>query len=214
MPVEKLTLRTASLADILDWLAQPQGPYLVDGSLTRDPLTALAILLTPEALYDPDSPVVGLGLMYKAPYVQPTSWTKAYFNLKLASHAEVSYQTMEAKVIFVQIQVSSQMIPLPRVPTLFLDVKTPEDITDSKVPCSPQDFRGFRLFQVTLRGDDPLITQVAFPRLQGKTECSWISRQKQGLPPELEEVPQITAALSTADPYHWNIMNDPIFPAA
>ena len=33
------------------------------------------------------------------------------------------------------------------------------------------------------------------------------------LPPKLEEAPQITVALSTADPYHWNIVNDPIFPS-
>ena len=32
------------------------------------------------------------------------------------------------------------------------------------------------------------------------------------LPPELEEAPQITVPLSAADPYHWNIVNDPIFP--
>ena len=32
------------------------------------------------------------------------------------------------------------------------------------------------------------------------------------LPPELEEVPQITVPLSVADPHHWNIVNDPIFP--
>ena len=112
-----------------------------------------------------------------------------------------------------QIQASSQVIPLPGVPTLFLDAKTPEDITDSKVPRPPQVFRGFQLFQVTLKGDDPLTTQVAFPHLQGKTECSWAPRQKQVLPPELEEAPQITVALSTADPYHWNIVNDPIFPS-
>ena len=31
--------------------------------------------------------------------------------------------------------------------------------------------------------------------------------------PELEEVPQITVALSTADPYHWNIVNDPVLPS-
>ena len=30
--------------------------------------------------------------------------------------------------------------------------------------------------------------------------------------PKLEEVPQITVPLSTADPHHWNIVNDPIFP--
>ena len=89
-----------------------------------------------------------------------------------------------------QIQASSQVIPLPGVPTLFLDVKTPEDITDSKVPRPPQVFRGFQLFQITLKGGDPPSAQVAFPRLQGKTECSWISRQEQVLPPKLEEAPQ------------------------
>ena len=112
-----------------------------------------------------------------------------------------------------QIQVSSQVIPLPGVPTLFLDVKTPEDITDSKVPRHPQDFRGFQLHRVILAGDSSPITQVAFPHLQGKTVCCWTPRQKQVLPPELEEVPQITVALSTANPNHWNIMNDPIFPS-
>ena len=157
--------------------------------------------------------MVGLGLVYKAPYIQAASWSEAYFDLKLASQAEASSRTTEAKVIFVQIQVSSQVIPLPGVSTLFLDVKTPEDITDSKVPRPPQDFRGFQLYQVTLTGDGSPTTQVAFPHLQGKTVCSWTSRQKQVLLPKLEEVPQITVALSAADPYHWNIMNDPIFPS-
>ena len=46
--------------------------------LTKNSSKALAILMTPEALYDPHSPMVGLGLMYKAPYIQTTSWTEAY----------------------------------------------------------------------------------------------------------------------------------------
>ena len=37
--------------------------------------------------------------------------------------------------------------------------------------------------------------------------------QEQVLPPGLEEAPQITAALATADPNHWNIVNDPIYPS-
>ena len=212
MPIEELTLRMASLANMLKWLAQPQGPHLVDGSSTENPLTALAILISPKALYDSDSPLVGLGLLYKASYIQTTSWTEAYFDLKLTSQAEVGSRTTETKVIFVQIQASSQVIPLPGVPTLFLDVKTPEDITDSKVPRPPHVFRGFQLFQITLKDADPLSAQVAFPRLQGKKECSWIPRQEQVLPPKLEEVPQITVPLSVADPHHWNIVNDPIFP--
>ena len=165
MPVEELTLRTASLTNMLDWLAQPQGPHLVDGSLTKSSSTTLAILMTPEALYDPHSPMVGLGLVYKAPYIQTTSWTEAYFDLKLASQAEVGSQTTGAKVIFVQIQASSQVIPLPGVPTLFLDVKTPKDITNSKAPRPQQVFRGFQLFQITLKGGDPPSAQVAFPHL-------------------------------------------------
>ena len=176
MPVEELTLKTASLANVLDWLTQPQGPHLVDGTSTKDPLTALAILITPEALYDPDSPMVGLGLVYKAPFIRATSWTEAYFDLKvseayfdlkLASQAEMSNRTTGAKIIFVQIQESSQVIPLPGVPTLFLDVKTPEDITDSKDPQPLQDFRGFKLHQVVFTGVSPPIEQVAIPHLQG-----------------------------------------------
>ena len=211
MPVEELTLKTASLTNVLDWLTQPQGPHLVDRTSTENPLTALAILIAPEALYN--SPMVGLGLVYKAPYIQAASWSEAYFDLKLASQAEASNRTTEAKVIFVQIQESSQVIPHPRVPTLFLDVKTPEDITDSKVPRPPQDFRGFQLHWVILMGVSPPITQVAIPHLQGKTVCCWTPRQKQVLPPELEEAPQITVALSAANPNHWNIVNDPIFPS-
>ena len=213
MLIEELTLKTASLTNILDWLTQPQGPHLVDGTSTENPLTALAILITPEALYDPDSPMVGLGLVYKAPYIQAASWSEAYFTLKLASQAEVSNRTTGAKVIFMQIQESSQVIPLPRVPTLFLDVKTPEDITDSKVPRPPQDFRGFKLHWVVFTGVSPLIGQVAIPRLQGKTVCCWAPRQKQVLPPKLEEAPQITVVLSAADANHWNIVNDLIFPS-
>ena len=213
MPVEDLTLKMAFLTNFLDWLTQPQGPHLVDGTSTENPLTALAILITLEALYDPVSPMVGLGLVYKAPYIQAASWSEAYFDLKLASQAEASNGTTEAKVIFMQIQESSQVIPLLGVPTLFLDVKTPEDITDSKVPQPPQDFRGFQLHWVIFTDVSPPIGQVAIPHLQGKTVCCWAPRHKQVLPPELEEAPQITVALSAADANHWNIMNDPIFPS-
>ena len=213
MPVEELTLRTASMANILNWLTQPKGPHLVDGTSTSGSLTALAILLTPEALYDPDSPRVGLGLVYKAPYIQATSFSEAYFSLKLASRAEVSNRMTSALIIFVQIHESSQVIPLPGVPTLFLDVKTAEDITNSNEPWPPQDFRGFRLHRVVYIGASPPVGQVAFPHLQGRTVSHWAPTQKQGLTPELEEAPEFTVALSAADANHWNIGNDPVFPS-
>ena len=211
MLVEELTLKTASLTNVLDWPNSATGSSLGGWDVKREPLTALAILIAPEALYDPDTPMVGLGLVYKAPYIQAASWSEAYFDLKLTSQAEASNRTTGAKVIFMQIQESSQVIPLPGVPTLFLDVKTPEDITNSKAPRPPQDFRGFQLHRVILTGVSPPIGQVAIPHLQGKTVGYWDPSQKQVLPPELEEAPQITVALSAADANHWNIMNDPIF---
>ena len=133
LPVEELTLLSTSLTNILDWLTQPHGPHLVDGTSAENLLMALAVLVSAEAFDDPDSPLVGLGFVYKAPYIRTAFWSEAYFEHKFASQALASGHPIETKVIFVQIQDSSQVIPLPGVPTLFLDVKTQEDITDSKV---------------------------------------------------------------------------------
>ena len=80
----------AMRANVLTWITQPKGPYLVDGTSTLDSLTALAILVTPEALYDPNSPRVRLGLIYKAPYIRATSFSEAFFFLKSASQAKAS----------------------------------------------------------------------------------------------------------------------------
>ena len=213
VPVEELTLRMASMANVLNWLTQPKGPHLVDGTSTPDSLTALAILVTPEALYDPNSPRVRMGLVYKAPYIQATSFSEVYFFLKLASRAEASNRKTSALIIFVQIHESSQVIPLPGVPTLFLDVKTAEDVTNSNEPWPPQNFRGFRFHQVVYIGASPLIGQVAFPHLQGITVSHWTPTQKQVLTSELEGTPQLSVALSAVDNDHWNIVNDPVFPS-
>ena len=172
---------------------------------------ALAILVSPEAFEDPKMPLVGLGFVYKAPYIQTTSWSEAYFELKLALQTEASHRSVETKVIFVQIQVSSQVIPLPSVPMLFLDVKTPEEVTDSMVSRPTRDFRGFHLHQVIITGKDPPVPQVAIPCLQGDTLFHWVPLQDQVLPTEMEGAPLVSAALAKADPGHWNIQNDPIY---
>ena len=212
IPVEELTLRTASRANILNWLTQPKGPHLVDGTSTPDSLTALAILVTPEALYNPNSPRVGLGLIYKAPYIQAASFSEAFFFLKSASRAEAGNRLTSALIIFVQIHKSSQVIPLPGVPTLFLDVKTAEDVADSNDPRPPQDFRGFKLHRVIYIGAGLPAGQVAFPCLQGKTASHWAPTQRPVMTPELKEMPKLSVTLSAADDNHWNFRNDPIFP--
>ena len=103
LPMEELTVRSTSLSTVLEWLTLPHGPYLVDGSSAENRLMALAILVSPEAFKDPEVPLVGLGFMYKAPYIQTASWSEAYFELKLALQTEASHRSVKTKVIFVQI---------------------------------------------------------------------------------------------------------------
>ena len=64
---EQLALRAAPAESLLTWLTKLMGLHLVEAALTSESHTALAILVTPEALYNPYSPRVGLGLVYKAP---------------------------------------------------------------------------------------------------------------------------------------------------
>ena len=116
-------------------------------------------------------------------------------------------------ITFVWINDSSQVIPLPGVPTLFLDVKTKEDVTDSNEPLPPQDFRGFRLHMVVYLGAGTPTGLVAFPHLQGETVSHWAPVQKQVITPELEGMPQLTVALAAADSNHWNVRNDLTFPS-
>ena len=115
--------------------------------------------------------------------------------------------------MFVQINEASKVIPLPYVQPLFLDVPTTSDIMDSNKPKFPHAFRAFRLHRVIYMEGSTLTTQVAFPHLGGKTESHLLYFQKQRLIPELYEQHLLSVALAVADDEHWNIANDPIYPA-
>ena len=211
LPVEQLALRVALAESLLTWLTKPTGPHLVEAVLTSESHTALAILVTPEALYDPYSPRDGLGLVYKAPYIKTASFSEAFFYLKSASEAEVDKRITDSRLMFVQINEASKVIPLPGVQPLFLDVPTTSDITDSNKPQSPHAFRVFRLHRVIYMEGSTPTTQVAFPLLRGKTESHLLNFQKQLLIPELRGHSLLSVALAVADDGHWNVANDPIY---
>ena len=177
-PVEQLALRVAPAESLLTWLTMPTGPHLVEAVVTRESRTALAILVTPEELYNSHSPRVGLGLVYKAPYIKTASFSEAFFHLKFASEAEADKRITDSHLMFVQINEASKVIPLPYVQPLFLDVPTAIDITDSKKPQSPQALRAFRLHRVIYTEGSTLITQVAYPRLGSKTKSHLLNFQK------------------------------------
>ena len=206
-------MRTAPAESLLTWLTKPTGPHLVEAVLTSESHTALAILVTPEVLYDSYSPRVGLGLVYKAPYIKTASFSEAFFYLKSASEAEADKRITDSHLMFVQINEASKVIPLPYVQSLFLDVPTTSDVMDSNKPKSPCAFRAFRLHRVIYMEGSTLTTQVAFPHLGGKTKSHLLNFQKQLLIPELCEHPMLSAALAVADDKHWNVTNDPVYPA-
>ena len=173
---------------------------------------ALAILVTPEVLYNHYSPRVGLGLVYKAPYIKTASFSEAFFYLKSASEAEADKRITNSCLMFVQINEASRVIPLPYVQPLFLDVPTASDVMDSNRPKSPCAFRAFRLHKVIYMEGSTLKTQVAFSHLGGKTESHLLNFQKQLLIPELCEQTQLLVTLAVVGEEHWNIINDPIYP--
>ena len=209
--VEQLALRTAPAESLLTWLTTLTGPYLVEAVLTSESHTA--ILVTPEGLYDSHSPRVGLGLVYKAPYIKTASFSEAFFHLKSASDAEVDKRITEPRLMFVGINEASRVIPLPYVQPLFLDVPTMSDITGSKKLWSPHAFRAFRLHRVIYAEGSTVRTQVAYPHLCGKTKSHLLNFQKQQLIPELCEHSMVSAALVEADDGHWNVINDLVYPA-
>ena len=130
-PVEQLALRAAPAESLLAWLTTPTGPHLVEAVLTSESHTALAILVTLQELYDSYAARVGLGLVYKAPYIKMASFSEAFFYLRSASEAEADKRITDSHLMFVQINKASKVIPLPYVQPLFLDVPTASDVTDS-----------------------------------------------------------------------------------
>ena len=212
-PVEQLALRAAPAESLLTWLTKPTSPHLVEAVSTSESHTALAILVTPEALYDPYSPRVGLGLVYKAPYIKTASFSEAFFYLKSASEAKADKRITNSHLMSVQINEASKVIPPPCVQSLFLDVPTTSDVTDSNKPKSPHAYRAFRLHRVIYMEGSTPTTQVAFPHLRGKTTSHLLNFQKQLLIPELCEHSLLSVALAVADDRHWNIAIDPIYPA-
>ena len=100
-PVEQLALRAAPAESLLSWLTMPTGPHLVEVVVTSESHMALAILVTPEELYDSHLPRVGLGLVYKVPYIKTASFSEAFFHLKSASEAEADRRITDPRLMFV-----------------------------------------------------------------------------------------------------------------
>ena len=212
-PVEMLSLKEVSYSSLMAWLAEPTGPQLVAPDAEDDPYTTLAISWTPESLYHFQPAKVGIGLVYKAPYIQAASFTEACFSLRSAWAAAPGHRPLDPSLMFVQIAETSQMIPQPAERPLFLDVKGPEFITDFSGPRSPLVFRGFRLHKTFLTIPNSKRTQVVIPRLQGEAAPHVVDYWKPRTIPEYRRDDTLDVSLAAVVPDHWNQLGDRVYPA-
>ena len=108
--VNTMTTKTLPMSQLLQWLNSARGPSLVEAGGEHDQRSALALILTPEFLYDPDSSRVRLALVYKPIYVKAVSFGKAYFHLRTAVEV-ASGKITGPLIMFVLLSGSSAVIP-------------------------------------------------------------------------------------------------------
>ena len=82
-PLEKIVLRSIPLKSVLEWLAKPKGPNLVEATVCRVLEKALVLAATKFTLYMEDPTSVGVGLVYKPHYVSTESFCRAYMHLNV-----------------------------------------------------------------------------------------------------------------------------------
>ena len=204
-------LRSILLKNVLEWLAKPKGPHLVEDPMGSVSEKALVLAATKRMLYTEDLPSVGVGLVYKPHYISTESFCHAYMHLNVW-HAAVTDQDSTDKLdssrfILVSISEASEVVPDVLPHPLFLDVVNKEAIEEA-----PHSFRGFRLHTVwnRLPGEEP-VHQIAFPRLRGDTTASMLKHVPEKLPPNLRQGPRVAIPLKSPSSRYWNIESDLLF---
>ena len=151
-PLEQIVLRAIPLKSLLEWLAKPRGPHLVETPMGRAPEKALVLAATKRMLYGEDPPSIGVGLVYKLHYVSTESFCRAYMHLNVW-HAAASNEDSTDKLdsscfILVSISETSEVMPDALPHPLFLDVIDKEAVEETGEPLAPRWFWGFRLHNV------------------------------------------------------------------
>ena len=212
-PLEKIVLRSIPLKNVLEWLAKPKGPNLVEAPMCSAPEKALVLAVTQRTLYMEDPLSVGVGLVYKPHYVSTESFCHAYMHLNVwhaaASDKDSTDKLDSSRFILVSISEMSEVMPDALPHPLFLDVIDKEAIEETRGPLAPCWFRGFRLHTMWSRspGEEP-IHQITFPRLRGDATTLMLKHKPERLPPNLRQGPKVAITLRSPSSRHWNIDSD------
>ena len=191
-PLEKLVLWAIPFQILLDWLSKPKGPHLMEASPAATPEKALAITVTRQMLYGEETPLVGVGLVYKPHYISTEPFSAAYMHLHVwhmaSSHAELENKLNSSRLLFVNLSEMSGVLPVVVQHPILLDVVTREAMTKTGEPMTPLHFRGFRLHTVwTQQPGEDLACQVAFPHFLGEATSSMLEYEPERAPPDLTQ---------------------------
>ena len=216
-PLEKLVLRAIPLQSLLDWLSKPKGPNLVEASAAAVPDKALVLAVTKQMLYGEETPLVGVGLMYKPHYISTEPFCATYMHLHVwhaaGSSVESEDRLNSSHLIFVSISEMSDMIPIATQHPVLLDVATKETMMKTGEPMAPSSFRGFRLHTIwTQQSGGDLVRQVAFPRFLGESTSSMLEYEPEKFPQGLMQGPKMAINLRSSSSNHWNIVSDLVLP--
>ena len=218
-PLEKLVFHAVPLQSLLDWLSKPKGPNLVEASVATVPDKALVLAVTKQMLYGEETPLVGVGLVYKPHYISMESFSAAYMHLHVwhaaGSSVESEDKLNSSHLIFINISEMSDVIPVATQHPILLDVATKETMMRTGEPMAPLYFRGFRLHTIwTQQSGGDLVHQVAFLRFLGETTSSMLEYESKKFPHGLMQGPKMAINLRPLSSDHWNIALDLVLPLA
>ena len=188
----------------------------MEASQAAMPEKALAIAMTKQMLYGEETPLVGVGLMYKPHYISTEPFSATYMHLHVwhmaGSHVESEDKLSSSRLLFVNLSEKSGELPVVVQHPILLDVATKEAMTKTGEPMAPLHFRGFRLNTVwTQQPGEGLAHQVAFPRFLGEATSSMLEYEPERLPPDLMQSQKMAINLRPPSSDHWNIVSDLVF---
>ena len=218
-PLEKLVLHAVPLQNLLDWLSKPKGPNLVEASVAAAPDKALVLAVTKQMLYGEETPLVGVGLMYKPHYISTEPFCAAYMHLHVwhaaGSSVESEDKLSSSRLIFISVSEMSDVIPVATQHPILLDVATKDTMMRTGKPMAPLSFRGFRLHTVwTQQSGGDLVRQVTFPHLLVEATTSMLEYEPEKFPQGLMQGPKMVINLRPPSSDHWNITSDLVLPLA
>ena len=191
----------------------------MEASTAAAPDKALVLAVTKQMLYGEETPLVGVGLVYKPHYISTEPFSAAYMHLHVwhaaGSSVESEDKLNSSRLIFINVSKMSDVIPVATQHPVLLDVATKETMTRTGEPMAPLSFRGFRPHTVwTWQSGGDLVRQVTFPHFLGETTSSMPEYEPERFPQGLMQGPKMVINLRPPSGEHWNITMDLVLPLA